>query len=88
MLCTESEEAMGRLLGVVADFCRWSGMRVKLEKSVATAFDFLRKQELSTAGILFQGTPLVHLSAGESFSYLGVRASILARTSLRARRGT
>jgi hypothetical protein len=88
VLCTESEEAMARLLGVVADFCRWSGMRVKLEKSVATAFDFLRKQELPTAGILFQGTPLVHLSAGESFPYLGVRASILARTSRRARRGT
>ena len=63
-------------------------MRVKLEKSVATAFDFKQQQELSTAGILFQGTPLVHLPAGESFTYLGVRASILARTSRRARRRT
>ena len=81
VLCTESAEAMGRLLEVVADFCKWSGMRVKLEKSVATAFDFLLRQELSTAGILYRGTPLVHLSASESFPYLGVRASILARTS-------
>ncbi len=83
MLCTESAEGMDRLLEVVADFCRWSGMRVKLEKSVATAFDFLQKQELFTVGILYQGVPLVHLPASESFSYLGVRASILARISRR-----
>ena len=83
VLCTESAEGMGRLLEVVADFCHWSGMRVKLEKSVATAFDFLLKQELSTDGILYQGVPLVHLPASESFPYLGVRASILAHTSRR-----
>ena len=80
-LCTESAEGMGRLLGVVADFCRWSGMQVKLEKSVATAYDFLQRQELPTDCILYQGVPLVHLPASESFPYLGVRASILARTS-------
>ena len=85
VLCTESEEGMNRLLNVVADFCRWSGMRVKLEKTVATAFDFRRRQELSTEGVLYQGTPLVHLPAGESFPYLGVRASILGRTSPRSR---
>ena len=78
VLCTESAEAMGRLLEVVADFCRWSGMRVQLKKSVATAFDFRLRQELSTEGILYRGTPLVHLSASESFPYLGVWASIPA----------
>ncbi len=57
-----------------------SGMRVKLEKTVATAFDIRRRQELSTEGVLYQGTPLVHLPAGESFPYLGLRASILGRT--------
>ena len=86
VLCTESAADMGHLLEVVADFCRWSGMQVKLEKSVATAFDFKQQQELSTADILYQGTPLVHLAASESFPYLGVRASILARSSRRSRR--
>ncbi len=62
------------------------GMQVKLEKSVATAFDFKRQQELSTADILYQGIPLVHLAASECFPYLGVRASILARSSRRSRR--
>jgi hypothetical protein len=62
---------MNRLLIVMADFCRRSGMRVKLEKTVATAFDFLRRQDLSTEGVLYQGAPLVHLPAGESFPYLG-----------------
>jgi hypothetical protein len=40
----------------------------------------LRKQELSTESILYQGALFVHLLAVEtrSFPYLGVRASILA----------
>ena len=61
-------------------------MRGTLEKSVATAFDFVNKQELSTEGILYNftrlsggarlnGVPFVCLAADESFpSYLGVRA--------------
>jgi hypothetical protein len=85
VLCTESDAGLNRLLIVVADFCRWSGIRVKLEKTVATAFDFLRRQELSSDGVLYQGAPLVDLPAGESFPYLGVRASILGRTSPRSR---
>ena len=71
---------MNRLLAVVSRFCTWSGMKVKLEKTVASAFDFAQKQELSTGEILYQGAPLVHLPAAENFCYLGVRASILART--------
>ena len=85
VLCTESADGMCRLLDVVANFCKWSGMQVKLEKSVATAFDFVNKQELSTEGILYNGVPFVHLAADESFPYLGVRASILARTPRRRR---
>jgi hypothetical protein len=80
VLCTESAEDMNRLLAVVSRFCSWSGMKVKLEKSVASAFDFVRKRELSTRDILYQGAPLVHLPADENFCYLGVCASILART--------
>ena len=81
VLCTESPEDMSRLLNIVADFCHWSGMRIKLQKSVASAFDFARKVELPTGGILYKGVPLVHLPADASFCYLGVRASILARTA-------
>jgi hypothetical protein len=59
VLCTDTAEGMNRLLIVVADFCRWSGMRIKLEKTVATlaAFDFLRRQDLSTEGVLYQAPP-------------------------------
>ena len=35
VLCTVSPEDMGRLHTTVADFCQLSGMRVKLQKSVA-----------------------------------------------------
>jgi hypothetical protein len=31
---------MSRLLQVVSDFCTWTRMRIKREKSVATGFDF------------------------------------------------
>jgi hypothetical protein len=81
VLCTESPEDMSRLLIIVADFCQWSGMQNKLQKSVASAFDFARKEELPTGGILYKGGPLVHLPANASFCYLGVHASILARTA-------
>jgi hypothetical protein len=55
-VCTETAKGMNRLLIVVAENCRWSGMRVKLKKTAATAFDFLWRQELSTEGVLYQGT--------------------------------
>ena len=52
VLCTESAADMNGLMTVVSNFCRWSGMRLKLEKSVASAFDFGPKEELSTGEIL------------------------------------
>ena len=39
-LITSSEENMTRLLKVVEEFCGWSGMRIKLTKSVITAFEY------------------------------------------------
>ena len=64
-----------RLLEVVSKFCEWSGMRIKLDKSVITAFDYLARRELDTKEILYNGKPLVCLAADESFPYLGLRAS-------------
>jgi hypothetical protein len=46
---------MSRLLQAVADFCAWSGMRIKREKSVATGFDFKNGVALPTEGILYAG---------------------------------
>ena len=77
-LITESEADMSRLLSVVAEFCA-SGMRIKREKSVITAYDFRHKRELATDEILYEGQPLVRLAADESFPYLGVRASLKTR---------
>jgi hypothetical protein len=48
---------LSRLLRVVADFCAWSGMRIKREKSVITGFDFRLGTDLPTAGILYEGAP-------------------------------
>ncbi len=69
---------MNRLIKIVSDFCKWAGMLFKLAKSVASAFDFAQKEELSTGEILFEGAPLLHFPSDEHFCYLGVRASILA----------
>jgi hypothetical protein len=68
---------MSRLLQVVADFCAWSGMRIKREKSVATGFDFKSGVAHPTEGILFAGAPLAGLATDEAFAYLGVRASFI-----------
>ena len=68
---------MSRLLHVVSNFCEWSGMRVKLQRSVITAFDFGARCELPTDTVLYKGQPLVRLTADQSFSCLGVRASLV-----------
>ena len=44
-LVTSSALDMSRLLCVVSNFCEWSGMRIKLRKSVITAFDFEARRE-------------------------------------------
>jgi hypothetical protein len=77
VLVTWSAADMARLLQVVADFCAWSGMRIKREKSVATCFDFKKGVALPTQGILYAGAPLTGLAADEAFAYLGVRASLV-----------
>jgi hypothetical protein len=80
VLCTDTAEGMNQLLIVVADFCRWSGMRAKLEKTVATAFDFLRRQELSTEGVLYQA-PLCISRRGRAFHTLGCEVASWAAPS-------
>ncbi len=69
------------LLQVVADFCAWSGMRIKRENlnSVVTRFDFRLGTDFPTAGILpmYEGAPLIDLAAEEAFAYLGVRTSLV-----------
>ena len=57
-LVTRSEADMTCLLQVVARFCEWSGMRVNITKSVATAFDFATGSDLSTEGIQYDGLSL------------------------------
>ncbi len=52
VLVTRSAADMSRLLQVVADFCTWSRMRIKREKSVDTGFDFKTGTALPTEGIL------------------------------------
>jgi ribonuclease HI len=84
VLVARSAADMSRLLQVVADFCAWSGMRIKREKSVATGFDFKRGVPLPTEDILYAGAPLTGLAADEAFAYLGVRASLMGM--LRSRR--
>ena len=78
VLVVGSAAGLQRLLEVVSKFCEWSGMRIKLDKSVITAFDYQARCELETKEILYNGKPLVRLAADESFPYLGVRASLIA----------
>ena len=77
VLVTRSAVGMSHLLQVVADFCAWSGMRIKREKSVTTCFDFQKGVALSPEGILYAGGPLTGLAADEAFAYLGVRTRLV-----------
>ena len=79
VLVTGSSRGMGALLQVVSNFCAWTGMQVNLAKSVITAFDHREKRDLPTEAVLFDGQPLVHLSADASFKYLGIRASLVRK---------
>jgi len=78
VIVARSGADMSRLLQVVSDFCAWSGMRIKREKSVITGFDYKAGTNLSTEGILYEGAPLTGLAADEAFTYLGVRASLVS----------
>ncbi len=76
VIVTSAAADLSRLLQVVADFCAWSGMRIKREKSVVTGFDFRLGTDLPSAGILYEA-PLTDLAAEEAVAYLGVRASLV-----------
>jgi len=83
VLSTTTAGGMQKLLQVVSSFCSWSGMRVKLQKSVITAFDFGRWRSLPTDEILFNGASLVCLSPDESFRYLGIRTALIRNRKAR-----
>ncbi len=48
MIVASAAADLSRLLQVVADFCAWSGMRIKREKPVVTGFDFRLGTDLPT----------------------------------------
>ena len=85
VIVARSGADMSRLLQVVSDFCAWSGMRIKREKSVITGFDYKAGANLSTEGVLYEGAPLTGLAADEAFRYLGVRASLVSPSRPHAR---
>ena len=66
------------LLLPVSDFCAWSGMRIKLEKSVIKGFNYQKRVPFPTESILFKGEPLTGLAAEAAFAYLGVRARLVS----------
>jgi hypothetical protein len=68
---------MTRLLKVVDDFCEWSGILIKLKKSLITAQDFCAGKELPTEKIKNQEKPLTSRPADEKFPYLWIRASLV-----------
>jgi hypothetical protein len=78
-LVLSSEQGTNKLLQVIASFCGWNSMRVNLRKTFIIAYDFHHFQPLSTDNIRYQGFPLCHLPARESFPYLGVSAALVGK---------
>ena len=71
-----SKQQMQTRLTKTAEFCRWSGMRVKVTKSFLSAYDFRDRKEADVTGILYEGHALQHLPPEEAFPYLGIRSSL------------
>ena len=55
VLVAKTAAGMNRLLQVVANFCCWSGMRVKREKSMISAVNYKLGVSLPTESIVFDG---------------------------------
>lgn len=72
---TSKSQLQGRL-SKTSQFCGWSGMRIKVIKSVLTAYDFAQRQDADVSGITYDGQPLRHLPATEAFTYLGIRTAL------------
>ena len=52
---TATPAGLQKILDVIARFCQWSGMQVKLAKSVITAFDYSRRSDMPTNDIRYNG---------------------------------
>ena len=76
-LICNSAVGMSRLVQLVADFCNWSRMGIKIAKLVITAYDYSTQCDLPTEDIWYQGQALTRLPADESYPYLGIRASLV-----------
>ena len=51
-------------------------MRIKVVKSVISAFDFELGEDADVSGITYDGQLLKHLPAAEAFPYLGIRITL------------
>jgi hypothetical protein len=55
-IAAESPAGMQKLMQVVSRFCSWSGMRVKIQKSVISAYNY-KTREQTTSGMTEQRWP-------------------------------
>ena len=51
-------------------------MRVKVNKSRLTAYDFASRKAADVSGIAYEGQELVILPPQQAFAYLGIRISL------------
>ncbi|NBO64558.1 MAG: hypothetical protein EBU88_06900 [Acidobacteria bacterium] len=71
-----SASLLQKRLDKTAEFCAWSGMRVKIKKSVITGYDFGSQKEADVSNISYGGQALLYLPATEAFRYLGIRIAL------------
>jgi len=64
-------------LDKTAQFCQWSGMRVKVIKTRLTAYDFGSCSVPDISGITYEGQEFKFILPREAFPYLGIRISLV-----------
>ena len=83
-LTTEGVRQMEKLLQRVHEFCEWAGVRINLNKSEITGYDFRRNSPIFVGGLkIGTGNPK-YISPHTPFRYLGIRLTVTG--DLRAER--
>jgi hypothetical protein len=72
-LISESDEHMQTLFDCVDAFCDWTGVKINVDKSEITGYNFKTSRELPTGHLKLVGKKPKIIRPWDTFKYLGVR---------------
>jgi len=74
IIITQSPSAMHGILNEqIAPFCRFTNLKVNMEKTQISAIDYKTGESLDTSTVRFNGAILINIEPSTPYTYLGVR---------------